>query len=109
VDTSAPANDEEKFQLNKEPDKPHTGYASVSFLPNLNGAGKVLIVSGTGGSALSAALDFLSDEHSVATLRSRLPQTKDADFPYFELLLKVESRSTLPRDTVVVICRPLKP
>jgi hypothetical protein len=109
VDTAAPASDEQKFLITREASKPHEGYATLSFLPNLNGTGKVLMISATGGSALSAALDFLSDERSVAQLRSRLPQSKTADFPYFEALIKVESRSTLPRDTSLVICRPLQP
>ncbi len=108
VDTAAPASDAQKYRTPEESDKPHAGYASVSFLSNLNGVGKVLIVSATGGSALNATLDFLSDERSVAAIRSRLPQGKSGDFPYFEMLLKVESRSTLPRDTTVVFCRPLQ-
>ncbi len=108
VDTTAPASDEQKYHTIDETDKPHAGYASISFLPNLNGTGSVLIVSATGGSAMNTTLDFLSDERSVAAIRSRFPQAKNADFPYFEMLLKVESRSTLPRDTTVVFCRPLQ-
>lgn len=108
VDTAAPASDEQKYHIFRESGKPHEGYATIAFLPNLSGTGKVLIVSATGGSAVSAALDFLSDERSVAQLRSRLPKVNAADFPYFEALLKVESRSTLPRDTTVVFCRPLQ-
>jgi len=65
----------------------------------------VLIISGTGGAAVGAALDFLSDEPSVSQLRSRLPQSRTADFPYFEALLRVKSRSSSPRDTTIVVCR----
>jgi hypothetical protein len=53
-------------------------------------------------------LDFLSDGHSLSQLRSQLPQNKSAEFPYFEALLRVKSRNTLPRDTTIVICRPPK-
>jgi hypothetical protein len=106
VDTLAPAAEAQKFRIDKDPNKPHEGYASVSLLPNLSGTGKVLIISATGGSAMTAALDFLSDENSLSQLRSRL--TKSTDFPNFEALLKVESRSALPRDTSIIICRSVK-
>lgn len=87
---------------------PREGYATVSLLPNLSGTGKVLIISGTGGAAVSSALDFLSDQHSLSQLRSLLPKNDSAEFPYFEALLRVKSRNALPRDTEVIICRTPK-
>ncbi|HTD21161.1 MAG TPA: hypothetical protein VK738_00760 [Terriglobales bacterium] len=104
VDTAVA--DQEKFHIITQTSEPHEGYATVSLLPNLGGTGKVLIISGTGGAAVGAALDFLSDEPSVSQLRSRLPQSRAADFPYFEALLRVKSRSSSPRDTTIVVCRP---
>jgi hypothetical protein len=109
VDDTAPAADQQKFHVAADTGKPREGYASIAFLPNLSGTGKVLIISGTGGSAVSAALSFLSDESSIAQLRSRLPQGKSSSLPYFEALLKTESRSTMPRDTAIVLCRSVQP
>jgi hypothetical protein len=107
VDTSAQAA-AAKYQPSAHGSEPREGYATVSLLPNLSGTGKVLIISGTGGAAVGAALDFLCDQHSLSQLRSLLPQNKTADFPYFEALLRVKSRNTLPRDTQIVICHSPK-
>jgi hypothetical protein len=83
----------------------HEGYCMMVLLPNLSGSGSVLIVSGTGGSAVGAAGDFLSDEKSVAQLRSQLPPSKTAQFPYFEALIRIKSRTRFPRDASIAICR----
>lgn len=114
VDTAAPASERERFRSNIQPGEPrgtepHEGYATISLLPNLGSTGRVLIISGTGSVTVGAALDFLSDESSLTQLRSRLPQNKSDDFPYFEALLRARSRSTLPRDTSIVVCRPPQP
>ena len=109
VDTSAPPVDQEKFHSSAQPDRPHEGYATVSLFPNLSGTGSVLIISATGGTATNAALDFLSDEHLMGQLRAQLAQNKGGPFPYFETLIRVGSRNTLPRDVSIVIARPLHP
>jgi hypothetical protein len=109
VDTVTSASDQQKFHPSALPDRPHEGYATLSLFPNLSGSGSVLIISATGGTAMNAALDFLSDEHSMNQLRSRLAPGKAAVFPYFETLIRVGSRNTLPRDVNVVIIRPLHP
>jgi hypothetical protein len=83
----------------------HDGYFAISLLPNLGGNGNVLIVSATGGSALNAGADFLADESALAGLRSRLPASNDKAFPYFEALINVRGRSTVPRDAQIVLCR----
>lgn len=105
VDSVGGAADENKYNMSSQNGEPRELYATVSLLPNLSGTGKVLIISGTGGAAVGSALDFLTDGNSLSQLRSRLPQAKSTDFPYFEALLRVKSRSTLPRDTTIVICR----
>jgi hypothetical protein len=109
VDTTVPSVDQEKFHSSAKPDRPYEGYATLSVFPNLNGTGSVLIISATGGTAMNAALDFLSDEHSMGQLRSQLAQNKTGAFPYFETLIRVGSRNTLPRDVNIVIARPLHP
>jgi len=114
VDMAGPASERERFRSNIQPgeprgSEPHDGYATISLLPNLGSTGRVLIISGTGSVTAAAALDFLSDETSLGQLRSRLPQNESNEFPYFEALLRARSRSTQPRDTSIVVCRPLQP
>jgi hypothetical protein len=110
IDTIAPSTDQEKYHPSAAPDRPHEGYATLSLFPNLSGTGSVLIISATGGTAMNAALDFLSDEHLMDELRSQLTQNKSAAvFPYFEALIRMGSRNTLPRDVSIVVARPLHP
>ena len=108
IDTQGNSGEGAKYQASGHGSEPREGYATVSLLPNLSGTGKILLISGTGGAAMSSALDFLADEHSLSQLRSLLPKSQGTDFPYFEALLRVKSRNTLPRDTEIVICRPPK-
>ena len=97
-----------KFRLDAE-GASHDGYAGIALLPNLGGTGSVLIISGSGGSAVGAAFDFLNDESSMSQLRARLnPKAKDA-FPYFEALLKVAKGGGLPKFTTIVLCRSPQP
>jgi len=84
------------------------GYCAISLVPNLSNNGNVLIVSATGGSAFNAAVDFLADEPVMNALRKSLPPAKDNTFPYFEALVRVKGRSSLPRDAVVAISRPAR-
>jgi hypothetical protein len=79
----------------------HEGYCSIALLPNLGGTGNVLIVAGTGGSALNAAADFLADEGAVSALLAKL----GSGGPYFEALIRLAGRSTLPRDASIVLAR----
>jgi hypothetical protein len=90
------------------PGDPRESFFSVALLPNLGGTGNVLIISGTGGSAINAGADFLADEASMANLRARLPARADRPFPHFEALIKVKGRSSVPRDAMVLLCRAPK-
>jgi hypothetical protein len=83
----------------------HEGYCSIALLPNLGGTGNVLVVAATGGSALSSAADFLADESSISSLQAKL----GGGGPYFEALIRLTGRSTLPRDASIVIARRIKP
>ena len=82
----------------------HEGYFSVALLPNLGATGSVLIVGGTGGSAVNAGADFLEDESAMAELRRRLPGN-DRAFPFFETLVRVKGRSAAPEEDAIVIAR----
>jgi hypothetical protein len=107
VDTTATANYQEKYHIAAQPGQPLEGYAIVSLFPNMGGSGNILIISGTGGTAMNGALGFLSDEHLMSQLRSQLNASAKAPFPYFEILLKIGSHNTLPRDSNIVIARRL--
>ncbi len=98
VDTWAAAADQGRFRTGD-------GYAMIALLPNLGGTGKVLILSSSGGSAMNAAGEFLADDESLLRLTALLPHSPRNKFSYFETLLRVKSRSRLPRDTSIVICR----
>ncbi len=103
VDTWAGA--EPKVYRNIDASEIHEGYSAISLLPNLGGNGNVLIVSATGGSALNGATAFLTDEASMSKLRKSLPASNDNRFPYFESLVRLKGRSSLPQDTTVVVSR----
>jgi hypothetical protein len=103
VDSSATIPD--RYRNSSDPTHPHESFASVAFLPNLGGNGNVLIISGTGGTSIGAALDYLSDEEAMAQLRSHLPGHNSSTFPYFEVLLRVENRNSLRRLTTALFYR----
>lgn len=106
IDTTTPGDENRYHAL--EDIKTREGYATISFLPNLGGTGNVLIVSGTGGAATDAVMDWLMDEHSLQLLRGKLPQPQSAVFPYFEALLKIEKGIDRPRNVTITLCRALR-
>jgi len=86
----------------------HEGYCAISLASNLGSSGSVVIVTSTGGSAMTACSDFLADEQSISGLRRSLAGAAGQGFPYFEALIKVKGRSASPRDTTVVVSRVLE-
>src|ERR1700733_2672283 len=108
VDSTARPSAPDQFRSSQGGSKTHEGYASVAFLPNLGGVGNVLIISGSGGAAVGAALDFLNDEASMSQLRSSMNAKMNARekdvFPYFETLLRIE-KSVNTRHAAIVMSR----
>jgi hypothetical protein len=104
VDSTAAAGDLDKYRVTGQPVE---GYATLSLLPNLGGTGTVLVISGTGGSAVNGAFAALTEEHLASQLRAKLSANDNSHFPYFEALLQIGNRNTLPRDTRILIVRPL--
>jgi hypothetical protein len=83
------------------------GYCRVAYLPGLNGAGTVLIVSGTDMGSTEAGADFITSEHWVQELRSRLGAREREPWPYFEVLLGtslVTTTSSAPE--LIAVRRP---
>jgi hypothetical protein len=105
VDATAAASDQEKYHVAAQSGQSPEGFAVVALFPNMGGTGNVLIISGTGGTAMSGAINFLSDEHVMAQLRTQLNAGANVPFPYFEALLKIGSRNSLPRDSSILIAR----
>lgn len=58
----------------------------------------VLIIAGTGGSAVNAGAGFLADEQAVSALRRALPPSHENQFPAFEALIKMGGGGALPSD-----------
>jgi hypothetical protein len=105
LDTTTPAGSS-RFKPADE-SKIRDGYATISFLSNLSGSGKTLIISGSGGTATDAALHWLLQESSLRQLRSQLPSSTTGVLPPFEVLLRIEKGTDRPRNVTVVICRPV--
>jgi hypothetical protein len=87
--------------------KTRDSYATVSFLGNLSGTGKTLIISGSGGTATEAAMHWLLQESSFEQIRSRLASGSNGVLPPFEALLRMEKGMDRPRNVSIVICRPV--
>lgn len=87
----------DKFRFGADELEARKGYANVAFLPNLGGAGNVLIISGTGGAAVSAALDFLNDETAMLQLRSRLKVLDREVFPYLRPRFESKKEAAFPK------------
>ena len=101
--------DPDKFRSSVDGGKTHDGYAGIAFLPNLGGTGNVLIVMGSGGAAITAALSFLTNEASMKQLRSRLNSPSQTTFPNFEALIRIEKGDSLSRSGTIVLARPPQP
>jgi hypothetical protein len=105
-DVTTIGGDPDKYRPEASSTKPREGYATIALLPNLGGNGNVLILSGTGGSAVAATLDFLSDEKSLRDIRSRLGGSKSNAFPSFEAMLEIDKGSNMPGNVIILMCRP---
>jgi hypothetical protein len=109
IDSWAAPQERERFHSVPRSGETRQGYCGVALVPNLGATGSALLISATGGSAIAACSDFLVDESAVSSLRQRLGSGADGRFPYFEALLQVRGRSTLPKDVAVLLCRAPRP
>jgi len=106
VDTTVP---EQKAQYKAvEDSKTRDGYATISLLPNLDGKGNTLIISGTGGAVTDSVMEWLSEEPSMELLRSRMPNSGTNGFPHFEALLRISKGADRPRNVTILIVRTPK-
>ena len=103
VDNSTPGG-ATRFEPTDE-SKIRDGYATISFLSNLSGTGKTLIISGSGGTATDAAMHWLLQESSFGQLRSQLGIRSSGPLPPFEALLRFDKGTDRPRNLTLAICR----
>lgn len=68
-------------------------YCVVSYLPNPDRDGVVMLIEGTDAEATEAAGDFLMSDDQLSSFKKLLHVTK---LPYFEALLKVSSVPSTP-------------
>jgi hypothetical protein len=89
ITNKAPVAGERNTYIGSGPDN---GYCLVSYLPNLDHNGVVILLEGTDAVSSEAAGDFLLSEDQLSDFRKMLHITR---FPYFEVLLKIsEVRGT---------------
>jgi hypothetical protein len=62
----------------------------VAFLPSPSRRGSVLLISGTDMASTEAGGQFISSERWIETLHSKLGLSRNAPFPFFEVLLKID-------------------
>ena len=87
----------------------YSTYGLVTFLPNLQHTGNVLILQGTTGEGTEAAADFVTNPYYSSLLRSSLGRGRDAkSLPYFEVLLETTVVRNTPGRLKVVAHRIIK-
>jgi hypothetical protein len=101
IKNKAPANGEQPSYLSL-PAPATSGYAVISYLPNPQQSGKVLILAGTDSAATEGAGDFLTSEDQLSRFEQTLHVTA---LPYFELVLKTTNLNGTPIDAQIVAYR----
>jgi hypothetical protein len=86
VNRSPRGNESAHYDTSKQ-DPSHTVYGVAALLPNVGGAGKVLILEGTSMAGTESAADFVFDHSRLTQFLSRI-QGPDGAIPYFEVLLQ---------------------
>jgi hypothetical protein len=99
---------EQAAYIPSEKDGIEETYADVAFVPNLQGNGSVLILSGITMAASEAAGELVL-RGSFATELTRLLGTEGIRDKYFEILLKSDTVAGSVRGFHIVTCRIVKP
>jgi hypothetical protein len=81
------------------------GYCRVAYVPNLEGRGNALLVTGADMSSGAAGSTFITTEAGVRSLRERLGLATHAPVPYFEALLRVHVVASSASDFELVAVR----
>ncbi len=97
-----PSEQEEYFSNSDDPNKKI--YAVAAFLPNLNGAGNVLILEGTSQAGTEAAAEFVFDTQRLTAFLNKI-KGKRSGVPYFEVLLASHKYADSPSQSQVISYR----
>lgn len=84
-------------------------YGLVTFLPNLQHRGNILIVEGTNAEGTEAAGGYLIDSPFISEVRQRLGTAGVDPLPYFQALLKTADVHGAPGRTDLIACKILHP
>jgi hypothetical protein len=83
-------------------------YATLAFLPNLNGGGNALIIAGNSSGAQEVAAEFVTNEKLLHAF-SRQFRREDTQMPYFETLIRTTTLNGLAQEPEILGYRLLKP
>lgn len=72
-------------------EKPYDSFGTITFLPNLDRTGTVLLIAGTNMQGTSAAGEYLTNPDRFEELMKLLKVSANGPVPYFELVLKLVS------------------
>lgn len=96
----------ERYCATGGPGQEDVTYGLVTFLPNLQHTGNVLILAGTTGAGTEAAGDFVTDPHYAPELLRFLGlNSKPASLPYFQILLETVVLNNNPGNLKVLTHR----
>ncbi len=108
VNRSPRAGEETIYCTGGEDGQSDEAYGMLTFLPNVNRSGNVLIIEGTASEGFEAAGDFIENPALFSKFEQRLmAESKDGSLPYFELLLKTNRLETTFKEAIYVTHRIL--
>lgn len=83
------------------------GYARLALVPNLDGVGRVLLISGLNMVTMEAAGEFAADPEAWRQIRKSLGLRPGSEMPAFEALLRTGSIENTPVHAQLINARPL--
>jgi hypothetical protein len=100
VTNQKPVNGEPEAYGYHPTDPTHVAYGVVSYLPNLSGDGRALLLQGTTMAGTEAAMDFVLDPRRFDSFLR--PHMRGRSVPFFEVLLKTSNiHGSSPRSEII--------
>jgi len=72
-------------------EKPYASFGTITFLPNLDRTGSILLIAGTNMQGTSAAGEYITNSDRFEELLKLLKVNDGAPVPYFEMVVKLVS------------------